>query len=528
MRTPRTKIPVEALAIMIICSRYVLSHPLPRHAFALTRSQMPIWSLTMERLEKLKNQIAAKKAEHDELEARSEKDLWCRDLDDLADEWETQLKLEEEIHTGIRRLGRRVSEKIGAGRGRKGKAADDDYQPEKKSRQPKAPKVEVKSQQRFMEKFQAKAKPKASSTLGGDGAADDFSDDDFALLGKKAVKQEVKEESEPPVSISEVTNPRSKRAAAAKSKYVLDEDTDMGSDDDFMELGRPAAAQETESVSASASASEVAAKPSKRAVASRPKSLYIDDMESESDDDNKLGDVGAMVKGIGGASSGNNGRLSLFAMSRPEAGDVTLPKLKTKASKVNLDFDSHDDTNYEALAMSSPRKSTKADEIDDFLSDDDLPPVSKAATAARATSSQAGPSKAKAPLSVASAAVKKRGRPAGAKNKTKDDVPAPAAKAPAAKKAPAKAAAAKPKPVHLSPAAKAYAAKQAKGRRVLSDDEDDDLADAPPSPVAKPKARPGRAAASKAKPIVIDDDDSMDLDGKDEDSEDAFAMDDSE
>ena len=48
----------------------------------------------------------------------------------------------------------------------------------------------------------------------------------------------------------------------------------------------------------------------------------------------------------------------------------------------------------------------------------------------------------------------------------------------------------------------------------------------PPSPVpAKPKARPGRAAAAK-KPIVIDDDE-MSLDDKEE-SEDEFAMDDSE
>ena len=35
---------------------------------------MPIWSLTVERLAKLKAQIAAKKAEHDELDALSEKD----------------------------------------------------------------------------------------------------------------------------------------------------------------------------------------------------------------------------------------------------------------------------------------------------------------------------------------------------------------------------------------------------------------------------------------------------------------------
>src|SRR5688572_183047 len=127
---------------------------------------MPIWSLTLERLERLKNQIAAKKGEYDELDALSEKDLWCRDLDAFAEEWEIQLKLDDEIQTGIKRMGRRASQKIGAGRGRKAKAADDDYNPTKKAaRQPKAVKPEVKtelkSQQRFLEKFQATAKPRA-------------------------------------------------------------------------------------------------------------------------------------------------------------------------------------------------------------------------------------------------------------------------------------------------------------------------------------------------------------------------------
>jgi DNA topoisomerase II len=490
---------------------------------------MPIWSLTLERLERLKNQITAKKGEYDELDALSEKDLWCRDLDAFAEEWEIQLKLDDEIQTGIKRMGRRASQKIGAGRGRKAKAADDDYNPTKKAaRQPKAVKPEVKtelkSQQRFLEKFQATAKPKApTSKLGGDGAVDDFSDDDFALLGKKtAIKQEVKEESEPPASMSEVAGGRAKRAAVTKSKYVVDDDSEADSDDDFMELGKPSAAPKT-SESASASASEAAAKPAKRTAAAKAKSLYVDDLESESDASNMLGDVGAMVKGIGGAASGsgNNGRLSLFAMSRPEAGDVALPKLKNKASKANLDFDSHDDTNYEALAMSSPRKSVKADEIDDFLSDDDVP-------AARATS-QMAVSKGKAPLSVVPAPVKKRGRPAGSKNKAADDAPKAATKK-ATAKAPAKTAAAKPKAVHLSPAAKAYAAKQAKNRKIMSDDEEDDLMEEPSSPIVRPKARPGRAAASKAKPIVLDSDDNdlMDVDGKTEDSEDAFAMDESD
>ena len=80
---------------------------------------MAIWSFTQERLDRLKEQIAKKKQEHDELEALSEKDLWCQDLDEFEAEWEAQLVLDQQIKSNIRKMGRRVSKKIGAGRGRK-------------------------------------------------------------------------------------------------------------------------------------------------------------------------------------------------------------------------------------------------------------------------------------------------------------------------------------------------------------------------------------------------------------------------
>ncbi|KAJ4294862.1 DNA topoisomerase 2 [Collariella sp. IMI 366227] len=569
---------------------------------------MPIWSLTNERLEKLKNLIASKKAEYDELDALSEKDLWIKDLDEFVEEWHTQLKLEEEITTGIRRMGRRTSRKIGAGKGRSARD-DDDYAPEKKAKprakaapKVKEVKVETKTHQRFAEKFggAAQAKPKVV----------DLSDDDFAVLGKKAA---VKAESEPPASIPDEPAPaRNKRATATKSKYILSDD----SDDDFMELGKPevnevrdndfdsdveevvakptkrAAAQKAKPLSveeafasdsdevvskptkraaaskakplsveeafasdsdevvskptkrAAASkakplyaeddfnsdSDEVIAKPTKRAAAAKAKSRYADDdfgSDSEDDDDKLLGDVGAMVKGIGApaTSTSSGGRLSLFSMSRPESGETPIPKLKAKPSKSFIDDDSHDDTNYEALAMSSPRKAptatAKPDDLDDFLSDDDLPVAKPAAKPAN---------KVKAPLTVvpaAAAATKKRGRPAGSKNKPKADGDAPAP--PKAAKAAAKSkpiALAKPKTAALSPAAKAYAAKKFKAtasRRELSDDDGEDggedvvmADDDSPVPAAKPRARPGRAAAVRKKPVYIVDDDDEDEDGDDD------------
>src|SRR3569833_1362322 len=445
--------------------------------------QMPIYSFTQERLDKLKKQIEDKKAEHDELEAKSEKDLWCKDLDDFVDEWENQLRLDAETQTTIRRMNRRVSRKIGAGKGRRNKD-DDDYMEKKPARAPKEKKIETKTVDRFqkmMSGTQASQKPKLLKSSQVDGPADEVSDDDdyFAALMKPKVKKEVAVEADPD-PVEEVAPPaniaRSKRAAAAKPKsWAIDLDTETEDDSKFLDIG----------------------------------------------------DVGAMVKGIGATSTAepDRGRLSLYAMSRPETshgvnGPSALPKqLKSKPSRT-FDFDSHDDTNYEALALSSPRKSSKADDLDGLLSDeDDVPVVTAKAAVASKASSSAAPAPKSALNVVPTTAKKGRGRPAGSKNKGKDE-----------KEKPAKA-----KPAHLSPAAKAYAAKKAKARSVISDDEDDDddvVMRDDPLPVA-PRARAARGAATgrAKKPVyVVDDDDEEEEEpaAEEQDESDDFAMYDSD
>ncbi|KAK5998438.1 DNA topoisomerase 2 [Cladobotryum mycophilum] len=420
---------------------------------------MPIYSLTLERLEKLKDAIKRKKAEHDALLAKSEKDLWCTDLDEFVDEWERQLVLEAEIQTSIRRMGRRVSKKIGAGRGRKPKV-DDEYEPAaaKKGR-PKAAakaapavKVETKTAQRFAEMFGAKPKVKKESKSEDVDMSEDFSDDDFAALS------------------------RNKPAAKAS---------------------KPRAMSESQS-------EEPAPARTKRAAASKAKTLF-DDSDSE-DDDKMLGDVGALVKGIDKPAGESPTRLSLHAMSRPESSHGTLPKAKSKAAKT-FSFDSEDDTNYEMLAKSSPQKTAIKEEIDSLLSDDEPipPPVKKAAVKAKALGAAA----------TDGAAVKKRGRPAGAKT-TKVTKAEPKAKA--APKAKAKAAV---KSTALSPAAKRYAAKK-KALNNDSDDEDEEELDDSPPPKPAARARPGRAVARR--PIVLDDEDSMAVDQ--DESDDPFVVDD--
>lgn len=466
---------------------------------------MPIWSLTLERLERLNKMIEKKKEEHDALLALSEKDLWVRDLDEFAAEWETQIALDSQIQKKIHRMGRRASKKIGAGTGgRRARAAadDDDYQPERKRAAPKAkPKPPEKTQKRFAEMFSAKPKAESPSA---DSAA--FSDDDFAALSKK----------------DSATAAKGKTTAEARASKKPEPQT-VKSDDDFSDDDFAVLAKSTTSAKASVAASSSNAGRSRRAAAAKKPSYALDD-SSEGEDDTLLGDVGDMVKGINGTRGSSNDtqsgtKLSLHAMNRPESShagerESTLPKLKKKASRTMFDDDdSVDDTNYEMLARSSPQKSQdRADDIDAFLSDDDDDDDVPYSKPARAT---AKPSSRETSGSGAAAVKKPRGRPAGSKNKPKDE---PAAAAPKAKAAKPTSKPVVKKPLALSPAAKAYAAKKKASWKVFSDDDDDDddlmNMDEPSSPPPRPagRSRPGRAAAARAKPIYIDEDSSMAID----------------
>ena len=404
--------------------------------------------------------MLAKKEEQVALEKLSEKDLWCQDLDAFVHEWEVQLKEEADYQKTIRNTNRRVSRKIGAGKAAgKSKKGDDDYAPKASKAAPKIIKVEPKkSQSAFINMFNKKPAPKAG--VGHDGADDEENSEAAGL-----------------------------------------------SDDDFDALMTVKRSQSASQTSRATSQQPAAGGRTKRAAAAAPKKWVVDDDdESESDDDGFLGNIGDMVKGIGGGDpvDKTNGRVSLFAMTRPESshGKPTsndLPKIKTKPSKT-FDFtDDADETNYEMLAKSSPQKAPPAakDMLESFLSmddDDDILPLPKKVPA-------------KAP--AAKAPVKR-----GPKAK------APVKAAPVARKTSVS------KPVGLSPAAKAYAAnkkKKAELEAVSKDDEDEDIDmddSLPPQPAARSRGRPARAAAvtKSKKPVYVDseDDDEMDVDENDE------------
>ncbi|TRX93093.1 hypothetical protein FHL15_005961 [Xylaria flabelliformis] len=450
----------------------------------------------------LSEQMEKKKAEYDELNNTSEQDLWCRELEEFEETWNHQLRQDAEITSNLRRMSRYRNNKKG-GRGRKAKD-DDDFMP-----------------------ITARSKPGAKST---------------AKSGSKTAKQ-------PEKKIVEKAKPAPKSSLFNKARPKTDgahdsDDSDPFSDGDLAALKKKVPIKDEEEEESSA---PVLAR-TKRAAAAKAKSWVVDDDESESDNDDKmLGDIGNLVKSVGNtngdASDTKTSRLSLFPMSRPESshGDSATLKTKSKPSKASDfrfdDFDSNDDTNYEMLAKPSPHKKVRNDDVDSFLSDDDLPPTSKFSSKAKATATSSEEPKPAAPAS-APAVNKARGRPAGAKTKaTKGEAPAKKAAAPKATKgeAPARKAAA-PKATQLSPAAKAYANKKSKPPPKkdvfdMDDEEDEDELDMddPESPPPRPAARgrPGRAAAARSKPVYVvdeDEDDSMQVDEPSDD----FSMDDSE
>ncbi|KHJ30388.1 putative dna topoisomerase 2 [Erysiphe necator] len=302
---------------------------------------LPIWSLTQERVDKLKDQMLNKKKEHDDLKILSEKDLWCKDLDDFVLEWNNQLKEEEEYQKNIRNTNRRVSRKIGAGRKNannrtKPLKIDEDFNPKpRKNNVSKA--GQLKTQQKFIENF---TKPKKESeSLSPRISLAMLSDDEFNAGALLVPKEESQKASKGLNKDTKSLNSRVKRTVAPRT-YDFDSDESDGSALELL---------------------------------------------------NDIGDVGNLVKGIDSDdkadSQAPNGRLSLFT-SRQSLGHGSasiLPKLKSKPSRGFDEVNGEDDTNYEMLARSSPHKpsgvesnrSTKkefSDDEDELDKDHSTPP----------------------------------------------------------------------------------------------------------------------------------------------------------
>lgn len=483
---------------------------------------MALWSLTQERVEKLRRQIGDKETEIDDLIKLSKEDIWKRDLDEFIAEWRFQLEDEERRQRKGAGMGRRVSAKLATGGGRaaasrKRKAARGDDSDDEDFGAPKSKKTSAAAKKKeqptnslmnFLNKSSAKKAPSPADGL--DDSDDDF-DFDLEVLPKKsrgAAKRtsppkkekddDVDMESVPtkdsgpstqpapnPMDLDDdLEDPKASRPAAKrgpKPKKPVDDDSD-----DFLEIAR------SEASKPSTQPSRTSSKPAK----------YTAPIDSDSDNgDDLLGDVSQMVKGIGGSGDSNTDSRQLFSQrSRP--GSSAGLKTTTKASKIS-DLDA-DETDYSKLIpQNSPRRSlqikSKDVKISNKNTEQDEP--------AKPTSKTKAAPKAKAPTSKATSAPKPRVRP------KKGAAPKPAAaSAPAA----------------LSPAAKGYASKQSKTKKKIIDDysEDDidamanDILDSPagkvdasedePVPRRAAASRPARRTTSQQKKTYVIDDMSED------------------
>ena len=426
---------------------------------------MALWSLTQERVEKLKKQIGDKEIEIDDLMKLSKEDLWTRDLDDFINEWHLQLT-DEKQRQKIAVKGRRTSKKFLLGsqapavRKRKGlgDALDDDSDFEVSA--PKAKKSAVQKQT-VITKFAKgpKVNPLATKSKSFDGGSSDA--ESFGTPASSA--------DEPIKKASATAKPSKKVQDRPKTKTIeIKEDSDI----------------------------ELEAKPRQQRNAKKT-TAYADESDS-ADGDKYLDEVDQMIKNLAPKAESNTEfkpiRRSSF--SRPSSSHSTQTLVKPALNDM-MDLTLDDDTDYKMLAPSqSPRRSfmVTRKEVDDDDSDDDIVVPSKSSKPT-----------VKAPTAKPAAISKPKPK------KTAPSHPTPAPE---------------PKKSEQSPVAKAYAKRLAKKKVVMSDDEDEDAMvdeilssdDDDVKPSSKAIERPGRRAAAARKPVIYDED-SLDL----EESSDAYS-----
>ncbi|KAF2001853.1 type II DNA topoisomerase [Amniculicola lignicola CBS 123094] len=493
---------------------------------------MAIWSLTQERVEKLRNQIGDKETEIDELIKLTPKDIWKIDLDNFVEEWNFQLDEEAKRNKKVASMGRRASSKLGmAGiqtkvrTKKKRKASDSDEdsasdsdfnEPAKKKAAVTKPKTAGLLSYLQKEVPPEASKPAAEAAASKKAAAASRSKTNGLLsyLTKKEPTPAVDDDS---MDIDEPAPAKKGRAAATKTKkpaVVLDDSDDDS--DIFAAVAKEVEKKPAETISTSRAPRGAAKKITKYAVNS----------DSDSDDfgDDLLGDVGSMVKTIGGGGAdptpfltttirpGSNGN------GRPGSSAGATGKIPSRlGTKKNspIELEEEDTTNYEALMpQASPKKPAPRNVNDTLIGsddDDDFGFGTKKPAASKIT-------------------AKPTARP----------VAKPAAKTtkPVAKSKTAATTVVAKKSIQLSPAAKAYAAKLGKTKDlttkpaptkkpvVVDSDSDEEMEDADKlandilsdedesedEPTPKPRAaaaRPGRRAAVAKKPayVVSDEED---------------------
>jgi DNA topoisomerase-2 len=413
----------------------------------------------------------------------------------------------------VRSKGRRASAKLGiGGKGKKRKADSDDSDSEFAAvKRPKTAAARLK--EGLLRKPESKAAGVYPIVNGVEQKPVVVPAQQMTLptaLEKAKPIAEIKETASSKLAKAKPEAPAPKPAAkqAQRKKIKVESDDDDSDDDVFAAVAEEAA-------------SKPGAVRTGRAVAQKPKSYNLESDEETSDDQNdRLGDLSTIVKGVG-ANTGE-GATRLYhppSVSRPSSAHGIKPKPR---KTINDDSDiSPDETDWAGLAQNSPKKATNRtilSDDDDDMEIDDKPPPKPAVKAEPKAKPAPKPKK-------SAAALKPKKAPAPAAPVIKPL--SPAAKAYAAKQA--KVGALSSKPGALKP----IASKANKKKTVDSDDDDDDDDDVDAlandilsdedSP-AKTAARPVRraAAAPKSRYVVEDDVD------EDEDEESEAEFDDDE
>jgi DNA topoisomerase-2 len=477
---------------------------------------MAIWSLTQERVEKLRKQIGDKEEEVDTLIKLSPKDIWNVDLDAFVSEWNTQIDEDAKRKKKIAGITRRASKKLGidGGKGKKKKRkADDsdsdedsvsDFGPAKKKAKPK--KEGLLS---YLRQDEPAKKPNATAALKSSSVFGTTAPPKQGTLLTHLVKKEstpqvdgASDDGPESVVAAPAPAPATKRGRPAVAKAATKKAPIIESDDDDSDVFAAVAKEIEKSKPADATTSRTG-----RAATKKVPKYNIDNSDSDSDGDDLLGDVSTMVKTIGAAGSNGVPLFKASSAARPGSNGSARPASAAgaaKAAKKNSTIEIDDDTtNYEGLMpQPSPKRPVPRNVNDTIMSSDD----DDSSLAVR----KPAPSKLTAKPKLTAAKPAPKPKTTSTLVAKKSTALSPAAKAYAAKLAKTSGALSKPAPKAKKPIAidsdDDMEDADAIANDLLSDEEEDD--EPTPQPAKRaPVARPGRraAAAKPAKYVVSDD-----------------------
>lgn len=488
---------------------------------------MAIWSLTQERVEKLLKQIGDKEVEIDVLIKKSPKDLWITDLDELSEEWRTQLQQEATRAKKIKDKGRRASAKLGIGKagGKRKKAQDsdddddEDFYVSKKAKAAPVVKKQSKGASTLMDNFvthkaagvypvvngfeQNPVEPppaekqglipptsKASKASALASAAakpaarkkkvvisdDEDDDEDEVIPSTKSSRASSKKRSLDDSDNEVVLPKKTSRAGSKKPTPIVGSDEEM--DIDVAPAKKPARATATKKKPTKVESDEdedmydavediAASKPAPAAAprGGRAAAKKVTNYNLISDDDSMSDDLGDLSKFLKPIPGAAPGK-PLLTESAQRPSSASNIKKHTTARKASVE-PVGDDTDWAELARGTPAKGLNSRDVVNLngsLDDDeDMDDDSIL-------------------LSTRKPTLKTFSNKIGATKSNGTSKPAAAATKKIPAVAPSKT---------LSPAAKAYAAKQAK--------------------INGAKAAPPKTAAAKKKQVISDDEEEEDL-----------------